>query len=460
MAEGSEDKTPRPTLAAPSLNNPFVTTFALATPESTIGADAKAEPGPLFAINSIVDAFQVLSLLGAGGMGQVLEAEDRVLGRRVALKVAHRNVDPSWLRQEARALASVRHPSLLQVYGFGTSGGLDYLVLERIFGVDLGSFIARRTDAGEPLAIADALDILLRIAEALAEIHSAGLVHFDMKPSNVMLAPKGRVVLMDFGLARAESAVERLRTLQGTPTYMAPEVIRAAVDPRLAFLVDAYALGVLAFELFTGTAPFGGPTLDQVLQQHLKEPAPRLSTKRTDIPRKLDALVAELLAKDPLERPPSLESVAWRIRQLRDSGANATQDEAFRVLVVDADPASADYVARIVRAGVPGAVVNIANNADQAIALVRAAPVHLLFVDLHLPDTSGVELAMYLRGTHLAARCRIIVLSSGAQWADVGLLRQLGITDFVRKGELLSERVRPLVHQALEELQYRRRVMG
>jgi CheY-like chemotaxis protein len=143
-----------------------------------------------------------------------------------------------------------------------------------------------------------------------------------------------------------------------------------------------------------------------------------------------------------------------------DSGSSTAQDEAFRVLIVDADAASADYLARIVRAGVPGAVVNIANTADQAIALVRQAPSHLLFVDLHLRDMSGVELAMYLRGTHLAARCRIIVLSSGAQWADVGLLRQLGITDFVRKGELLSERVRPLVHQALEELQYRRRVMG
>jgi CheY-like chemotaxis protein len=461
MADGDEKKAPVAATLGASLNNPFVSNFASPPPASTLAGPRVVEGDdaqPLFAIHTMVDGFFVLSLLGEGGMGQVLEAEDRVLGRRVALKVAHPNLDRGWLRQEARALASVRHPSLLQVHGFGTFGGLDYLVLERIFGVDLHGFIARRSEAKEPVPIADALDILLRIAEALAEIHSAGLVHFDIKPSNVMLAPKGRVVLMDFGLARAESAVQRLRAIEGTPAYIAPEVIRGAVDPRLAFLVDAYALGVLAFELLTGATPYSGATVKEMLERHLDAEVPSLAKQRADIPKKLDGLITELLAKDPLERPPSLEAVAWRLRKLR--AASSWQEESFRVLVVDADAASADYLSRMIRAGVPGAVINIANTAEQAIAQVRAAPVHLLFVDLQLPDMSGLELAMYLRGTHLAARCRIIVLSSGAQWGDVGLLRQLGITDFVRKGELLSERVRPILHLALEELQYRGKVTG
>lgn len=465
--ESAETPSPLVSVASP---NPFAATLdelpREATPKPPL---ATTKPGPIahddgdepfFPIGSDVDGFHVLSFLGVGGMGQVLEAEDRVLGRRVALKVAHPTVDRGWLRQEARALASVRHPSLLQVYGFGTFGGFDYLVLERIFGVDLRTFVERRDRAGEPIAVPDALEILLRLAEALAEIHSAGLVHFDVKPANVMLAPKGRVVLMDFGLARVEAAVERLRTMQGTPAYMAPEVIVGNVDARLAFLVDAYALGALAFELLSGAPPFESRVLVDLLGQHLAVEAPRLSSKRDDIPRKLDELVAELLAKDPLDRPPSLEAVAWRVRKLRDAGSNAAQEEAFRVLIVDADAAAADYTARIVRATAPGAVVQIANDAEAALAIVRAAPVHLLFVDLHLPHTSGVELAMYLRGGHLAARCRIVALSAGAQWADVGLLRQLGITDFVRKGELLSERLRPLVHHALDELQMRRRMGG
>jgi DNA-binding response OmpR family regulator len=148
------------------------------------------------------------------------------------------------------------------------------------------------------------------------------------------------------------------------------------------------------------------------------------------------------------------------LRRLRDAGSTALAEEAFRVLVVDGDQALAEYVGRVVQAAVPGALVSIATDAEQTIAMMRATPVHLLFVDLHLPHTSGVELAMYLRGAHLAARCRIVALSAGAQWADVGLLRQLGVTDFVRKGELLSERLRPLVHHAFDELQYRRRITG
>ena len=441
--------------------NPFVSGIDLPPPMSTRAGPvvtSRSDDDPLFALNTTVDDFLILSLLGSGGMGQVLEADDRVLGRRVALKVAHPRLERGLLRQEARALASVRHPSLLQIHSFGTHGGLDYAVLERVFGVDLHSFIVRRARATEPVAIADALDILLRIAEALSEIHSAGLVHFDVKPANVMLAPKGRVVLMDFGLARGESAVHRLQTMQGTPAYMAPEVILQTLDPRTAFLVDAYALGGLAFELLTGRAAFDAARTSLLLQQHLDEAAPSLATERSDAPKKLTELVAELLAKDPLERPPSLEAVAWRLRRIRDSADAA--DEAFRVLVVENDTETAARVAELVQAAVPGAALAIAHDADGAIAVMRDTPVHLLLLDLHIPGMSGVELAMYLRGAHLATRCRIVAMSSGAQWADIGLLRQLGVTDFLRKDERLAERLRPLVYHAFDELQYRRRATG
>lgn len=441
--------------------NPFVSGVDIAPPQSTVAGPVivrKSEDEPLFPINSMVDEFLILSLLGTGGMGQVFEADDQLLGRRVALKVGHPRIERGWLRSEARALASVRHPSLLQIFSFGSFGGLDYAVLERIFGVDLNSFIVRREQAGEPVAIADALDILLRLAEALAEIHSAGLVHFDIKPANVMLAPKGRVVLMDFGLARGESAVQRIADMQGTPAYMAPEIITQTLDPRLAFLADAYALGALAFELLTGDAPFDADNIAMMLQKHLDADAPSLSSKRADVPKKLNDLVAELLAKEPLERPPSLESVAWRLRRIRDIADTA--DEPFRVLVVEREAKIADDIAFIVRDAVPGADVSIAANADEAIAVMRGTPVHLLFLDLHIPGMSGVELAMYLRGAHLATRCRIVAVSSGAQWADVGLLRQLGVTDFVRKDDRLGERLRPLVYHAFDELQYRRRATG
>lgn len=442
--------------------NPFVSGLDQPPPMSTRAGPvvtSRSDDDPVFALNTIVDGFLILSLLGSGGMGQVLEADDRVLGRRVALKVGHPRLERGWLRQEARALASVRHPSLLQIHSFGTHGGLDYAVLERIFGVDLHSFILRRVRANEPVAIADALDILLRIAEALSEIHSAGLVHFDVKPANVMLAPKGRVVLMDFGLARGESAVHRLQTMQGTPAYMAPEVIRRTLDPRTAFLVDAYALGGLAFELLTGRAAFEGGSTSLLLQQHLDDEAPSLASERSDAPKKLTELIAELLAKDPLERPPSLEAVAWRLRRIRDAGGTPG-DEEFRVLVVEKDRSAADEVAALVQAAVRGASIAIAPDADAAIAVMRATPVHLLLLDLHIPGMSGVELAMYLRGAHLATRCRIVAMSSGAQWADVGLLRQLGVTDFLRKDDRLAERLRPLVYHAFDELQYRRRATG
>jgi len=394
----------------------------------------KSAPGTIFRLGTVLSGiYELRDVLGSGANGQVFDAHDRALNRRVAIKAAWPS-EPALaplLRKEAQALAAIRHPSIVGVHAMGEHEGTEYFVMEHVLGVTLDEHVRRRRSTGEPITLAEALDVLVALAEGLAAIHRAGIAHRDVKPANVLLAPGPRVVLADLGLVLSELDGPS-RKAQGTPNYMSPESILGGIAPGAAHLVDVYALGVLAFWLVAGKLPFEAKTSVEVARMHVEARVPEIAVA----PPKLAALIGEMLAKDPLARPQQLEGVSFRLRAMRAAleAERPPAPSGFRVIVVDDDREIAKMIKISVRAAIPKADVEVATSAKQALEMTREKAPDLMFLDLQMPGMNGVELYMALRGERLAERCTVVAASAAAKPADVELLYSLGVARFVEKG--------------------------
>jgi tetratricopeptide (TPR) repeat protein len=248
---------------------------------------------------------------GSGGMGEIFRARDRSTGGAVAVKVLLAHPDrsaPARFAHEASVLAELSHPGIVRYIEHGQMpGGEPYLVMEWIEGEDL----KRRLDRA-PLTLAESVVLGARVAAALGAAHSRGIVHRDLKPSNVFL-PHGRVdqaKLLDFGIAWRAGNTNLTHTegMIGTVGYMAPEQARggSGIDAR----TDVFSLGCVLFRCLTGEVPFAGDSAVAVLAKILCDEAPRVSTRRLDVPPALDALVAQMLLKDADGRPRDGDAVA------------------------------------------------------------------------------------------------------------------------------------------------------
>jgi serine/threonine-protein kinase len=202
------------------------------------------------------------------------------------------------------------------VHALGTADGNDFMVMERLSGASLAEFLDRRQAA--PLPVGEILYLVAGICDALAPVHASGLAHADLKPANIMLLPGGRVVLLDFGIARIEQLRDGGTRISGSPHYMAPEAIRGRVATGAAHLIDLYALGVIAYVMLAGTPPFDHTNPVELMMSHLHDAAPRLSERRADVPPVLDQLIADLLAKEPADRPADIEVVRAELRRVRE----------------------------------------------------------------------------------------------------------------------------------------------
>ncbi|MBK6579543.1 MAG: protein kinase [Sandaracinaceae bacterium] len=297
---------------------------------------------------TIPERFRVVRTLGEGGMGVVYEAFDKERGVTVALKTlrdAHGDAVYR-LKREFRALQGVEHPNLVRLYDLFAEGSSCFYTMELIPGRELGAAGGARPvlDAGDATVRDDDTDaerfehirqVLDGLCRGLEALHAAGLLHRDLKPSNVMVEDSGRVVLLDFGLvADAHAAAQQTvaGAVAGTVAYMAPEQARGEVE--LTAAVDRYAVGVILFELLTGTQPFrGGPYA--VLADKVSEDAPRAKDFVASVPADLDELAAKLLSRDPVARPSlaSIRAVLGRVSTDRRVVSSATSNRAAPALV-------------------------------------------------------------------------------------------------------------------------------
>ncbi len=239
--------------------------------------------------------------IGAGGMAEVWEAFDEALHRSVAVKVVRDEIaGEAEFRErfirEARLAAQLEHPRILPIYDFGTEGGVTYLVMPLLPG---GSLKEKITG---PMPADEAVEALSAIAAALDHAHGRGVLHRDVKPSNVLVDASGSLLLADFGLAKNSTVSSELTAagmVIGTPAYMAPEqAIGKPVDSR----ADQYALGIMAFELLTGRTPFRSESPFAILDKHLREAPPPPSSFVPGLSPTVDAVLAKALAKQPQNR--------------------------------------------------------------------------------------------------------------------------------------------------------------
>ena len=266
------------------------------------GAQGTTLSDPL--VDRLLDGrYAIESRLARGGMAGVYLATDIRLERKVAVKVMHSALaeDPDFVarfNREARAAARLSHPAVVAVYDQGTDDGHVFLVMEYVAGTTLREVLRERgrLTPGEAVAIMD------HVLAALGAAHTAGLIHRDVKPENVLVTPDGRVKVADFGLARAVAGATVTRddsTLLGTAAYISPEQVRdGTADARS----DVYAAGVMFFELLTGGPPFTGESPIAVAYSHLSDDVPAPSSRASGIPRELDDVVRRATSRDPQAR--------------------------------------------------------------------------------------------------------------------------------------------------------------
>jgi tRNA A-37 threonylcarbamoyl transferase component Bud32 len=250
----------------------------------------------------LLDRYEVGRLLGSGGMAEVFEGRDRLLDRRVAIKVplAQHARDPEFarrFRREAQAAASLSHPGVVAVYDTGSENGTHFIVMEYVDGRTLKDVI--RAEA--PLYPGRAAEIAADVCAALAAAHARGLVHRDVKPANIMLTPDGRVKLMDLGIARAAvgETVTQTAAMLGTAQYISPE---QAQGQTVDYRSDLYSLGCCLYEMLTGTVPFRGATPVAIAYRHVREDPGPPRLLNPDVPPALEAVCLKAMAKRPEDR--------------------------------------------------------------------------------------------------------------------------------------------------------------
>jgi eukaryotic-like serine/threonine-protein kinase len=261
-------------------------------------------------INTVFDGrYRVLRRLGSGGMANVYLAEDEELGRQVAIKILNDRhaADDQFVerfRREAKNAAGLSHPNIVQIYDRGEAEGTYYIAMEYLEGQTLKELAVVR----RPLPIREAIGYARQILGALRFAHRKGIVHRDIKPHNALIDDDGRVKVTDFGIARAGPASQMTEagSIIGTAQYLSPEQARGgAIDQRS----DIYSVGVVLYELLTGTVPFTGDTPVEIAMKHLSSVPEPPSARRADIPRPLDQVVLRALAKDAEERYATAEEM-------------------------------------------------------------------------------------------------------------------------------------------------------
>jgi serine/threonine protein kinase len=275
-------------------------------------------------------SYVIERVLGRGGMAQVYFGRDITLQRPVAIKVidARYRDDPAYAVRfinEARAVATWRHEHIVQVYSAGHEGGLYFFAMEYINGMDLGALLRQYAAEGELMPHPDVLQISRAVASALDYAHGKGVVHRDVKPSNVMISVDDRVVLTDFGLA-LDVQQGSMGEVFGSPHYVAPEQAVRSADATAAS--DLYSFGVMLYEMLTGRVPFDDPSLTALVMMHLEQPPPMPRSLNPNLNAATEGVLLRALSKEPAKRYASAAALVDALDQALKAGPSPVSEEA------------------------------------------------------------------------------------------------------------------------------------
>ena len=272
--------------------------------------------------------YELEQLVGTGGMSSVYRAHDRLLERRVALKILHGSLAADdetvqRFRSEARAAAQLSHPNIVTVIDRGEDDGRQFIVFEYVSGENLKDLVERTG----PLPLRRALELAIQVGRGLAFAHQQGLVHRDVKPQNVLLNGDGKAKVTDFGIARSLEVAHGLTqtgTILGSSNYIAPEQARGErVDEKS----DVYGFGIVLYELLTGEVPFPADNFVAAAMRHVNDPVPSVLARRPEVPLRLASAIESAMAKDPADRFGSMaELVAELEACLAELGGDSSRD--------------------------------------------------------------------------------------------------------------------------------------
>jgi eukaryotic-like serine/threonine-protein kinase len=401
----------------------------------TDGADAS---GPIPVGITLDNKYLVRRVLGRGSMGMVYLAYDLALEREVALKVLlpHYSRDPKVakrFRREAVAMASVRHEHVVQIFAFGDHEGHPYFVMEYIPGHTVASLLESASRRGEQLYLDVVLGILNQVCRGLQAVHDRGIVHRDVKPANMLIGPRFRVALTDFGLVEKIQGSLSKRDLAGTPLYIAPELIRSRpLGENELHLCDIYALGVSTYEMLTGEVPFDGETIKEILRRHVEDPPPSVCALRSDMPAAVDAVIARALDKEPSARYATATEFLRALTEARATGPAVAMGPR-RILIVDDDPEIRTIYTTALKVGLPGTTVLTAADGLTAVEMVKSSRPDLVLLDMDMPGMNGLEVCATLTADEVTASVPLMILSAHVGESTRDLLQRMGVKDVLRK---------------------------
>jgi serine/threonine-protein kinase len=413
--------------------------------QPTSGAELREEEPPPLAGTVIGGCYRIVDRVGAGGMGVVLLAHDQTLDRRVAIKWTRSHLLSRSFREcfvsEARAMARVSHPNVVQIHSYGEHDGTPYFVMEYIDGPTLEQWLGGSRRAPD-------VDLALRILEDLCHgvsaIHAADTVHRDIKPSNILLDDRLRPRVADLGLSvlvRQDLPTER--NMAGTPAYMAPEIaFGKQTDPGMRVRADVYSVACVAYQLLTGRLPFEGVGL---LLQHAVRPVDPPSRVREGLAPHFDAPIVRALAKDPGERTPTVE--AFR-RELMAAGRG--EREPVRILVAEDDDDFRGALQLFLGHHFPNAEIECVSSGSEAVEAVDRKTPSVAVFDLRMPGMNGIELTALLRARSSSASMPIIILTASGGSDEWRRLAALGADRLLLKPVVMDDLV-ALVRRVLSE---------
>ncbi len=463
----------------------------MGTARATLRSAQPSNAAPVILENK----YRLLNEIGRGAMGTVFLAEDISLKRRVAIKFLLPELDASAdcairFKQEAIGMASVRHNNVAQIYSYAEHGGNLYFVMEYLDGDTLENLVDANNRRGFFIPLADAMDMLVQAAQGLAAVHRSGVVHRDIKPANIMLTDDGRrTVIMDFGLVRNVEIEHEMRSLVGTPAYMAPEIAEGRMGADRSPLVDIYSFGVSAYEILTGSLPFNGKTWVEIVRKHITEVPPFASERRPGLPEKLDEIIFRTLSKDPNDRykncsemieeltfvaqmavsdddrnPASITTKKRRLSGMRFSSAppkparsTPISSSRGKLLVVDPDSAFRSVVHEVAKSSVPGCRVYSATDGAMALKMFDEIRPNVLILDLSLPEVNGLEVAATIRGDRINDTVSIIIVSETGGRRELDILKRLKINRYLAKPvdrDQLADELRPLLERPISSLRF------